>query len=891
MIRKQKIHLSTSKPPAPVPLSVKNKKKIKEDGLTVKTKSKKSVLPKKQNLSEKTTSQTTSKNKILPGEKDPLSKNADLLAKKSPTKKTTLIKNLEFLLSEHLKGRHFRPGSSEELAKRLTVLPEYRDLFEKILLRFENEGKVKKSSNGIWSSLKEPRNEKVASKVGACFAYSKSLKLEIGDYVEGVISFHPRGFAFVRVESSSNDVFIPASLTLNALPGDTVGLEITDIDRKGPTGRVVQILKRGRNSLVGIALESSNKADPVITILVQALSQHTVKLLCPGNETIKIGDRLLVKVDEWENQRHEVKCSLVENLGSIEDSSQDTAIAIAEFGLRSEFPADVLDEALSHGPEVSSEEINKRRDLRNMLSITIDPDTAKDFDDAISIEKTAGGYFLAVHIADVAHYVKHGTLLDHEARARCNSTYFPGYCLPMLPSELSDELCSLKPGVNRLCVSILMQMDEEANLTSYEIVRSCIKSSRRLTYKQALAILQKRLDSDLLATIECMQDLCYKLKKQKATRGSVELSLPEAVVLCDQKGMPTGLDLVEYDITHQMIEEFMVKANEVVATHLSKLKIACIYRVHEAPALEDLKDFFQAAKFYGHVFHEIPTPEQWYDFFQKIANESYANHLASVYIRSMRMAQYSTKNIGHYGLGLTHYCHFTSPIRRYSDLTVIRALFDEPRDSDEELEAMALKCCDCERNSAKTEGSVLFLKKLRYLKIEQEHDDKESSYEAVVTKCKPFGLTFDLKKLLFEGFIHISALADDYFVFDEIRSTLRGRETGIILESGKHLQVSLERVDLIYRECKWTLDPVFVHQTYKETQRRRALRLENQENFGQESASLNAFQKWKLDRSKEIKNTKFSNFQNSSKNSTQKGSEKKQPREKKRPCSKRKGKK
>lgn len=721
-------------------------------------------------------------------------------APKTPASGRSQLKNnLRFIIRQHLQGRNFRPSSSLELLQRLAIVPEQHETFVDLLEEMQTEGILKKTAQNLWISATSQEK----------------------DYQEGVIGFHPRGFAFVRLENSTTgeDVFIPPGQALNALPFDRVCIEITGQDRRGPEGRVVHILERGKKGIYGTVLENS-EGKTRVNVFIPALNGTSMTLELQKDETVILGDRVLMKVIEWENQESDLRCSLVEKLGHIDDASCDIDIGIREAGLRREFPPEALDEAMAFGKDVSADELANRRDLRKTVTVTIDPDTAKDYDDAISLEKIGDVYHLGVHIADVAHYVKHGSALDKEARERCNSTYFPGYCLPMLPAELSNELCSLKPHVDRLTVSVLMRFDAKAHLLDYEICRSVICSAQRLTYRGALAILNGQTENPHAPLIHLMSELCEQLKGQKAQRGSVEFSLPEVVVMCDAHGIPQSTDFITYDITHQMIEEFMVKANEVVAMHLSRLNRAMMYRVHEKPVLDDLRDFFQAARFFGHQFQGLPTPQDLHAFFHSIHDAPYINQLATAYIRSMRLAQYSTKNVGHYGLGLEYYCHFTSPIRRYSDLTVIRSLFEEPRDEGEHLEAIAQRACDCERASAKAEQGVLLLKKLRYL-YNQHEKTADISWQGLVSRIKAFGISFEIGNLLFEGFIHISQLSDDYFIYDEPRQALRGRRSGLALRAGTVIELQLLDVDLIHRECRWSLHPAFLEQAIQEKARAR----------------------------------------------------------------------
>ncbi|MBI3237037.1 MAG: RNB domain-containing ribonuclease, partial [Chlamydiales bacterium] len=282
-----------------------------------------------------------------------------------------------------------------------------------------------------------------------------------------------------------------------------------------------------------------------------------------------------------------------------------------------------------------------------------------------------------VHIADVAHYVKPGSALDQEAIIRCNSTYFPGTCIPMLPEQLSNELCSLKPEVVRLTVSVLMDFDKEGTLIGHEVVRSCIYSAKRFTYFEAKDVLDKKVKSPYAKSLELMVELCQLLKKKRHERGSIDFALPETVILIDEKGEPTGVKKIEYDITHQLVEEFMLKANEMVAKELNLRKRPVLYRVHEEPSEENFTDFYQFARSLGFTLPAKPTPIDIQEMFDEAKKSPHSHQLSVAFIRSMRLAQYSPNNIGHFGLALEHYSHFTSPIRRYSDLVTQRLLFNE----------------------------------------------------------------------------------------------------------------------------------------------------------------------------------------------------------------------
>lgn len=601
----------------------------------------------------------------------------------------------------------------------------------------------------------------------------------------GIIKIHPRGFGFVLPDNRDvypEDIFIPKRWVLNAVDGDRVEVSVypSRFSNKGPEGKVLKILERGRTHLAGTITYAAQKKQ--IYAYAPLLGEdQPIRILTP-KRSLKPGDRIIIHVLEWGSKKKECLGEMSAYIGHISDPSLDLVAAVEEFELGDSFSEQVLQEAKSFGQSIPAEELKKREDLRHLECITIDPDTAKDFDDAVSLTKDKKGNFhLGVHIADVSHYVKPGSLLDKEASKRCNSIYFPGHVLPMLPHELSSHLCSLKPNVNRLAASILMRLNSHGELIDYRISRTVIKSKKRFTYKQAKEILEGKKKSKYSVQLQLMSALCGLLKKIRAKRGSIEFALPDLSIQLNEKGGVEKVELVEYDITHQLIEEFMLLTNEVVATHLSKKGKPLTYRIHEEPNPDNLRDFAHTAGLIGFKISEKPSAEELQDLFDKARGSPFGQFLATSFIRSMKLASYSTQNIGHYGLCLEHYTHFTSPIRRYIDLIVHRVLFNEI-DLQQDLEKIALECSEKERHASKAEQSVIYIKKLRYLlALKSEGCDV---YHAVIVAIKPGGLIFELSEILFEGF----APSPD--------KTFR---------VGDKIKVCLTEVDLVSRQTEWSL--------------------------------------------------------------------------------------
>lgn len=622
----------------------------------------------------------------------------------------------------------------------------------------------------------------------------------------GVIRVHARGFGFVIPDNPSDcsqDIFIPKQRTRGAVDGDRVTVAILSHSRskKGPEGEVIAIVERSRTQLAGI-IETIQGEKQLAHIPILGEAGPAI-IKTPQTKKLQVGDRCIFKVETWGNADRPTICSLTEKIGHIDDPSSDTDAAIAEYGLRGPFPKEVVAAAKAFGKTVSKDQLGSRVDLTHLPCFTIDPDTAKDFDDALSILTTKTSYLLGVHIADVAHYAKSNTPLDEEAYKRCNSTYFPGTCLPMLPEELSNHLCSLRPGVNRLTVSVLMEFDKKGNLQASEVVRSCIKSKKRFTYDEALAVLEGRKSSPHKQAIEEMAQLCKLLKTQRTARGSVDFALPELIILVDDKGKPTGTKIEPYHITHQLVEEFMLKANEVVAIHLDQKGKGQLFRIHEEPAEENLEEFFNTARLLGLSVPQKPTQKHLQKLFDQAKKTSFSQQLAISFIRNLKLALYSPGNVGHYGLALEHYCHFTSPIRRYSDLVTQRLLFGEEGEGID-LEEIGRTCSEKERISFKAEMGVKQLKKLRLLRIWMEKKPHQT-YPAFVTKIKPFGLYFEVQALNLEGFLHISEIGNDYFIYDQKSSTLFGEKTGRKYAMGVEIAVKPTQVDLIHLESTWQL--------------------------------------------------------------------------------------
>ncbi len=682
--------------------------------------------------------------------------------------------NLTNTLLQYVEGKRFSPSTFEELLQLLSIAPVHNDTFQEILddlviqkkLRLQNE---------------------------------KYTRPQSANLVTGIISVHhKKGFGFVK-NTEGPDIFIPKHSVLDAVDGDTVEVEINPIvSAKGPEGIVVAILKRSKTHLAGTIIGNTGSKYLAFSPMLGLDKQ----ILITSKSDLKEGDRIICKVTNWKGEK--VEALLDRHIGHISDPSIDIKAAIEEFDLPDGFTKEAIAEAKSYSKTIKLEDIKDRKDLTEWECVTIDPDTAKDYDDAITLTRDEKGhYHLGVHIADVAHYVKPGMHLDTEAFTRCNSTYFPGQCVPMLPEALSNELCSLKPKVIRLTQSVFAEFDSHGNVLKWEIARSAIKSAKRFTYKEALAVIEKKKKSVHAPLLKRMVELCYLLKQKRMERGSIDFSMPDNVIKIDKDGVPTGLERIEYDITHQMIEEFMLKANELVAMHLNREGKTLIYRIHEEPTSESFQDFYAFARAFGFTLPATPTHRDIQKMFQEAKDSPLLPQLSVGFIRSMRLAAYSPENIGHYGLALEHYCHFTSPIRRYTDLIIQRLLFNEmPIDAD--LQKISTACSDKERVSFRAESSVVLLKKLR-LADTLYKEDAERIYPAIITKVKPFAFFFEVQAFNLEGTFHVSEIGNDYYEYNQTRMSFKGKRTGKTFATGQTIFVRLEKIDFLTRQASWVL--------------------------------------------------------------------------------------
>lgn len=636
---------------------------------------------------------------------------------------------------------------------------------------------------------------------------NKFIAIPSHGYVKGEFFGTAKGFGFVKVEGFENDIFIPANKTFDALDGEFVIVKILQQSNDGTDGEVVHIYKELENIVGAVTVVGGNYfLDPDNKKIPQEFSIIKTGLKLQQNM------KVLAKVVRSDKGR--IKCNVVEILGFEDDVKALELSIIREHNLFEHFPGNVVEAEAKLPKEVSAEQKKGRLDLTKEIIFTIDGADAKDLDDAINIKRIDNGYEVGVHIADVGEYVKHNNVFDEEAYKRGTSVYFPTSVLPMLPKGLSNGICSLNEGVERLTLSCIMKVDKEGRVFDYKICESFIKSVARLTYKEVYAALQGETNEKTAPLQEhfvLMRELCDILEANTTARGALDLDIPEVQFIFDENGMAVDLTRRERNEAHRLIEDFMVLANETVARHFDRLGIPFVYRVHEAPAKEKVQSVCDFLKGIGVAFPQIPSeikPAYYQGILNSVADNQAKDVVNKVVLRSVPKAKYLNRNLGHFGMSLVDYCHFTSPIRRYPDLTIHRIIkewlhnggkFEEARK--DELDEFAFESAEqsssCERNADYAERDVDDLWKAYLMK-----DRVGEVFDATVSSVTNFGIFVALENTV-EGLIKIEDLPDDAYLFLEKQLKLKGGQH--VYSLGDKLKVVLTSVHLQARKIDFKI--------------------------------------------------------------------------------------
>ncbi len=716
---------------------------------------------------------------------------------------------LERRLLKFLRSPEYQPMNKSELARALGVSPKQRQSLRHILSELESSGKLRQIKKGRYVPRKGGGGEAV-----------------------GILRFQPAGHAFVDPERGrEKGVFVPREATGTGLHGDKV---IVRVQKRGGAphwtkhikndqvrgrleqkfsrgdgsaeGRVIKVLERRNDAVIGTFRRRGKfaYAQPDDPLLPPTVELDPGALPSPAPEP---GDKVVVAIEHWESRRNHPRGKVTEVLGPPDTPGIDILQVIYARRLPREFPAAVLAEAAKFPDHVTEEDLAGREDWRRRPVFTIDPDDARDFDDAILVERRkGGGWELAVHIADVSHYVKPGSKLDREARGRGNSTYLADRVIPMLPEALSNGLCSLVPGEDRLTHAAVMRFDKGAVLQSVKFHKAVIRSARRFTYKEAYALMRNPDASDSFSgRLEVAWELASKLRERRFAEGGLDLDMPEVRAVLNKKGRPVALERIEYDESHQLIEEFMLAANEAVAKHTKDKLKPSIYRAHEEPDADKLFDYRQLALGYGYSIGDLSRREEIQKLLAAARGRPEEHAIKVGLLKSLKRASYDHHPEGHYGLAKVNYTHFTSPIRRYADLVVHRVLGaitgSAPAKTPplSQLEELAEHLSDTERNSADAEFETQKLKQLEFLWAEARRAGKKkpATHPALVHEVRRKGLFVELTDYFIKGLVAEGDLPEcrGGYWFDGTLSRFVGSRPKRVFQAGDTVEVAVAKVD------------------------------------------------------------------------------------------------
>jgi ribonuclease R len=703
------------------------------------------------------------------------------------------MKDLSKGILEFLARTPNRQYKAKELARAMNITQEKYPAFRDFVKDLAREGKI----------AKHKRNH---------FGYQPHTSM-----LTGVLHVKTQGYGFLIAGEGNEDVFISQKNMGTAMNRDTVKVQLfARPEGNRPEGRVLEVVKRGRQYIVGILRKGK---------LYHFVKPDEVKLLqdivIPDDNLngAKPGQKVAATIELWEDESLSPEGKIVKVLGFPSDPGVDVLSVAFAFDLPASFPAEVEREAEALSLNITPELLRERLDLRDHLIFTVDPFDAKDFDDAVHLIKLKNGnYELGVHIADVSHYVREGGALDKEALQRGTSVYLVDRVVPMLPENLSNELCSLKPDVDRLTYSCIMEVTPEGEVVNYKIAESIIHSKRRFTYEEVQEIIDGNASAGkaLDAAIKEMEKLRQILTARRMRNGSLDFDMPEIKVILDDTGYPVEMRRKPRLDSMRLIEEFMLLANQTVARHVAvymveqKQKAPFIYRVHERPSPEKIDEFSKFVKALGYSFdhQQKITPKLLSRFLEKISGQPEEDIIENVMLRSLMKARYDTANLGHFGLAFKHYSHFTSPIRRYPDLIAHRVLKAYARGyQDNQFESYERKLHHAAQQSSEREIVALEAERasIKMKQVEFMSSRLGEEYDGIISGVVSFGIFVEIIEFMVEGLVHISDLEDDYYLFEEKAYRLKGRSSGRTYRLGDKVRVRVVRVNVNERLLDFVL--------------------------------------------------------------------------------------
>ena len=639
------------------------------------------------------------------------------------------------------------------------------------------------------------------------------------NYLEGIYRRNAKGFGFVKVENMEDEIYISKDKSKNALNEDKVLVEIIEekSENKKAEGKIVEILGRQKDTIVGIFQKSKN-----FGFVVPDNKNFGTDIFISKKDCGKARNnhKVLVKITKYPKKGKNAEGKIIEILGGVNEAGVDMLSLIEEYDLPYVFPKAVVNEAKSKGNKINEKDIKNRKDLRNDIVFTIDGQDAKDLDDAVSVKKLENGnYKLDVHIADVSYYVRENSLLDKEAQIRGTSIYMLGRVIPMLPRELSNGICSLNEGEDRYTLSCTMEINSKGNVVSSDVYKAVINVTKRMNYHDVQAILDDsnkeitKKYKDYISNFKLMEELAKILKNKRAEQGYLNLDIPESKIDLDINGRVTNISKYETSFANEIIEQFMLKANETIAEKFFWLDAPFIYRVHEEPDIDKVKELNKFLYNFGlkvKIVNEKVYPTEFAKILEEVKQKDEEKVVSNLILRTLKVARYESENQGHFGIASKYYCHFTSPIRRYPDLFIHRIISNYLENkynvSDEfkneykaKAEQRATSSSDREKIATKVERESEDIKKAEYMenKVGEE-------YEGIVSSITQFGMFVELDNTV-EGLIRFEHLGNEYFIYDENRKILIGEKSKKTYKIGDKVKIRVISASKLLRQIDFEI--------------------------------------------------------------------------------------
>ena len=717
-------------------------------------------------------------------------------------KKNQQIKKRKKIVYEIMCCKEYQPMRAKELAVLLQIPAGKREELHKILDMLLEEGKISINKRGRYEAVRNSgiKREKETEK--------KQVKgdRKKGQYYTGTFISHPRGFGFLEIPEAEEDIFIPEESIGTALHGDTVQIVVKKDGKDGKRceGEVVKVLERGTKEVVGTYQQCDG-----FGFVVTDNQRFLKDVFIPAGKSLEAedGDKVLAEIKDHGNKRRSPEGKIIEILGKLGECGVDVLCVAKSYELPMEFPEKVAKQAERIKETLNEGDFYGREDLRDVVMVTIDGEDAKDLDDAVSLTKEEDLYHLGVHIADVSNYVQYNSALDKEALKRGTSVYLADRVIPMLPKKLSNGICSLNAGEDRLALSCLMDIDKKGRVVSHRIVESVIHVKERMSYTNVKKILlqedeelAKRYE-ELLPMFFQMKELSELLRNRRKKRGAIDFDFPESKLVLDERGKVIDIYPYEQNIATRLIEDFMLAANETVAEEYCMLGLPFVYRTHENPDMEKMETVLEMVHQAGIKVKkgkETISPKEVQKILKELEGMECEPFFARLILRSMKQAKYTVEDTGHFGLAAKYYCHFTSPIRRYPDLQIHRIIKETLRGKMTEakiqhykgiLEEVARQSSAMERRAEEVERETIKMKKAEYMK---QHIGE--AFEGTVSGVTEWGFYVELDNTV-EGLVHVNSLTDDYYTFDKDRYCLVGDMTGRAYRMGQRVKVWVENAD------------------------------------------------------------------------------------------------